>query len=143
MDSEMINEEYRHARITLSKHQIEEIVPENVIRILDGKRTIFYGSIGERHNLLAFAVFSASEFHSREMILEYIVVSEERRLEGIAHELLEYCAQELKKCQIRSIYVSIAGATAEIARWYDFFVREKYIPVSFPWHQAVRDDALR
>ena len=75
MDSEMINEEYRHARITLSKHQIEEIVPENVIRILDGKRTIFYGSIGERHNLLAFAVFSASEFHSREMILEYIVVS--------------------------------------------------------------------
>ena len=134
MDNEMINMECRHSRIALSTNQLREIVPENVFNGLDGKRTICFGSTDGFQKLQAIAIFSASEIHSQEMVLEYILVSEERRLEGLAHELLAYCVNTFKKCGIRSIYVRIMGEIEKIADVYDYLVREKYIPVVFCGH---------
>lgn len=131
MDNEMIKAAYRHTRIDLSEDQMKEILPENMLRAWNGKKVISFGGIDEEENLQALAVFSASELHGQEMVLEYIVVSEDRRQEGRAHDLLEYCEDSLKKCGIRSIYVRVSGETEEIAGWFDFFVREKYVPVLF------------
>lgn len=124
MDNEMINEAYRHARIHLSEEQLKEILPERVIGICKNKKTIMFGSTDGRKKLLAIALFSASGIDSQEMVLEYVEVAEERRHEGLAHELVAYCASEFKKCGIRSIYLRIVGEIAEIAEAYDYLSRE-------------------
>ena len=105
----MVNTTYRHTRIDLSEAQMKEILPEHMLRAWKRKEVISFGGIDEEEKLQALAVFSASELHGQEMVLEYLVVSEENRREGRAHDLLDYCVAAFKKCGIRSIYVRVSG----------------------------------
>lgn len=131
MDNEMINLEYRHTRIDLSEEQLKQTLPGNVFGTLNGKKTILFGTIDGTQKLIALAVFSVSEIHYQEMVLEYIVVSEERRHEELAHELLEYSAATLRNCGVCSLYVRLVEEMDKIAGLYDFLVSQKFIPVLF------------
>lgn len=133
------NEEYRHARILLNEDKRRELLPADRLQEWQGKKLIFFGSKGEFSQLVALAVFSASALHSEEMELEYIEVATECQGEGLAQQLLDFCASTFKKNGIRSIYAKCVASMDKIAGWYDFFIKGKFMPVLCCGHQLVYD----
>ncbi len=133
------NEEYRHVRILLDEEQQRELLPAERLQEWQGKKLIFFGSKGEFGQLVALAVFSVSVVHGEEMELEYIEVAMECQGEGLAQQLLDFCASSFKNSGIRSIYVKCVASMDKVAGWYDFFRKGKFMPVLCCGHQLTYD----
>lgn len=115
------------------------IVPKYVKEGLKDKKVILFGGKNEETDeLISIASFSRMPYSKNEVYLDYMNVAKDFRKKGYGTELLNYCSEKLKEYGIRTINVKLSNEKPYVRK---FFMKQKFIPISFNGHLIEYDMA--
>lgn len=106
------------------------VLPEYLqTRCLQGE-LILIGAKKEPEEVLAYAAFTRQAAPKATVMLEYLLVGEQYRRQGIGRRLLEFAQDVLHRAGVRGISAKTAGTVQQLAGTHDFLKKAGFRPVT-------------